>query len=74
MFELAHRGTIFLDEIGEMPLALQVKLLAVLQDRQVQRIGSTRPTPLDVRVITATNADIKDLLAKKHFDKICSTA
>ncbi|MBE3553344.1 MAG: sigma 54-interacting transcriptional regulator [Kyrpidia tusciae] len=67
MFELAHRGTIFLDEIGEMPLALQVKLLAVLQDRQVQRIGSTRPTPLDVRVITATNADIKDLLAKKAF-------
>lgn len=67
MFELANGGTIFLDEIGEMPLALQVKLLAVLQDQRVQRLGSTRSIPLQVRVIAATNANLIELLEKKKF-------
>lgn len=67
MFELANGGTIFLDEIGEMPPALQVKLLSVLQDQRVQRLGSTKSIPLDVRVIAATNANLMELLEKKKF-------
>lgn len=55
MFELAHGGTIFLDEIGEMPLHLQVKLLGVLQSREVQRLGAERPQVVDVRIMAATN-------------------
>lgn len=66
-FELAHGGTIFLDEIGEMPLQAQVKLLRVLQERKVERIGSTQLIPVDVRVIAATNRDLRADIAVKKF-------
>jgi DNA-binding NtrC family response regulator len=58
-FELAHEGTIFLDEIGEMPLHLQVKLLRVLEERRLQRVGGQRPIAIDVRVMAATNRDLE---------------
>ncbi len=59
LFELAHKGTIFLDEIGEIPITLQAKLLRVLQEKEIRRIGSDRVQPIDVRVISATNIDIE---------------
>lgn len=58
-FEAAHGGTIFLDEIESMPLVLQAKVLRVLQDRQVERLGSNRPLPLDIRVISAAKTDLR---------------
>ncbi len=58
LFEAAHTGSIFLDEIGEMPLSLQTRLLRVLQEKEVLRIGATEPTPVDVRVIAATHRDL----------------
>jgi formate hydrogenlyase transcriptional activator len=66
-FELAHGSTIFLDEIGELPLELQVKLLRVLEDGQLERIGSTKTLTVDVRVITATNRDLAKLVAQGAF-------
>lgn len=66
-FEAAHGGTIFLDEIGEMPLPLQAKILRVLQEREVTRLGSSKPIKVDVRVISATNADIKNKIAQNEF-------
>ncbi len=57
-FEVAHHGTIFLDEIGDMPMATQAKLLRVLQEREVEKLGGNEPIRLDVRVIAATNADL----------------
>lgn len=68
-FELAHQGTIFLDEIGDMPLFLQAKLLRVLQEESITRVGGVKPVDIDVRVIAATNQDLNDLIAKKMFRK-----
>ena len=67
LFEQANRGTIFLDEIGEMPLPLQAKLLRVLQEREIQRIGSSEPLPIDVRVIAASNANLLEAVANRRF-------
>ncbi len=66
-FELAHKGTIFLDEIAEMSVALQSKLLRVLQERVVYRVGGLKPIPIDVRIISATNADILRVIRDGKF-------
>jgi len=66
-FELAHGGTIFLDEIGTMPPHLQMKLLRVLQEQEIERVGGTRRIKLDVRVISATNADLEGLVKEGLF-------
>ncbi len=67
LFEQANRGTIFLDEIGEMPLQLQSKLLRVLQEREVPRIGSSEPVRVDVRVIAASNTNLLEAVAARRF-------
>lgn len=66
-FEASHRGTIFLDEIGELPLQLQSKLLRVLAEKKVVRVGSTREIPVDIRVISATNQPLNELVTKGKF-------
>ena len=66
-FEQAHRGTIFLDEIGELPLEAQSKMLRVLQERQIQRIGSSEQVPIDARVIAASNIDLHLAVEQKTF-------
>lgn len=66
-FELADKGTLFLDEIGDMAQYLQVKLLRVLQERQIERIGGLSPIPVDVRVIAATNRDLEKMIAQGEF-------
>jgi transcriptional regulator with PAS, ATPase and Fis domain len=66
-FELANGGTIFLDEIGEMPLEMQAKLLRVLQERQLIRVGAVRPLPVTCAVIAATNRDLETLVAQGRF-------
>jgi DNA-binding NtrC family response regulator len=67
LMEFAHGGTLFLDEIGDMPLATQAKLLRALQNQEVTRVGSVTPRKVDVRVVAATNRDVKDLIAQKQF-------
>ncbi|GAB6038764.1 sigma-54 dependent transcriptional regulator [Fundidesulfovibrio butyratiphilus] len=67
LLESADGGTVFLDEIGEMPASMQVKLLHVLQERQIRRVGGAKPVDLDIRVIAATNRDLKQETAKGAF-------
>jgi len=66
-FERAHQGTIFLDEIGEMPLTAQVRLLRVLQNRDIERIGDTERIPIDIRVIAATNRNLSEMVSLGQF-------
>ncbi|WP_045226753.1 sigma-54 interaction domain-containing protein [Methyloterricola oryzae] len=66
-FETAHRGSLFLDEVGDLPLGLQAKLLRVLQEREVVKVGSRKPTPIDVRVIAATNVNLEEAVSAGHF-------
>jgi len=66
-FELAHQGTIFLDEIGEMPLPVQVRMLRVVQEKTIERVGGTKPIPVDIRIIAATHRNPWDLVRKKQF-------
>ncbi|SHJ64037.1 sigma 54-interacting transcriptional regulator [Desulfofundulus thermosubterraneus] len=66
-FELAHGGTIFLDEIGDMPMSMQAKLLRVLQEKEIERLGDTRPRRVDVRVVVATNQNLEELIGKGRF-------
>ncbi len=67
LFEAADGGTIFLDEVGELPLSMQVKLLRVIQDREFTRVGSTEPVRVDVRIISATNKEIEEAVRKSEF-------
>lgn len=67
LFELAHGGTIFLDEVGELPLRLQSKLLRVLQEHEIMHIGGSMVIPVDVRVISATNRDLRAMIAEGTF-------
>jgi formate hydrogenlyase transcriptional activator len=66
-FELAHKGTLFLDEVGDIPLELQPKLLRVLQEQEFERLGSTRTQRVDVRLLAATNAGLTQMVAEKKF-------
>ncbi len=66
-FEAAHEGTIFLDEIGDIPLATQVKLLRVLEEKEIERVGDQRAIPVDVRIISATNKDLEALITRDLF-------
>lgn len=67
LFEAAHRGSLFLDEIGEMPLNLQTRLLRVLEEREVVRVGGIRPIPVDVRIISATHCDLEQKVREGRF-------
>lgn len=67
LFELADKGTVFLDEVGELPLDMQVKLLRVLQERQVVRVGASDPVSIDVRILAATNRNLEEMVRKKTF-------
>ena len=67
MFELANEGTLFLDEVGDIPYSLQGKLLRVLQDHEIMRIGSRKTTPVDVRIIAATNKNLEEMVKKGSF-------
>jgi transcriptional regulator with GAF, ATPase, and Fis domain len=66
-FEMAHRGTLFLDEVGEIPLELQPKLLRALQEKSFERLGGTRTIPIDVRLLAATNRNLTQMMGDKLF-------
>jgi DNA-binding NtrC family response regulator len=66
-FEMAHRGTLFLDEIGDLPLALQAKILRALEEKQFERVGGTQSLHVDVRVVAATNRNLKQRVAERQF-------
>lgn len=66
-FELANQGTIFLDEIGEMPLPVQVRMLRVVQEKTIERVGGTKPVPVDIRIIAATHRNPWELVKQKQF-------
>lgn len=66
-FELAHQGTLLLDEISEMPMPLQAKLLRVLQEREIDRVGGSRPVPIDLRIIAVSNRDLKEAVREGKF-------
>ena len=66
-FEAANGGTIFLDEIGELPLLMQVKILRVLQNREIDKVGESRPIRIDVRIVAATNRDLEKMIADGAF-------
>src|SRR5215212_3371777 len=66
-FELAHRGTLFIDEVGLMSLALQSKLLRALQEREIERVGESRPIKFDARVVAATNSDLRKMIKEGQF-------
>lgn len=67
LFELANEGTLFLDEIGELPLNLQVKLLRAIQEREIMKIGGSKAIPINIRIITATNKNLEEMVAKGTF-------
>ena len=67
LFEAANGGTVFLDEVGDIPLELQVKLLRVLENQEIIRVGGTEPTHLDIRIISATNRDIPSMVEQGLF-------
>src|ERR1700689_1378734 len=66
-FEAANGGTIFLDEVGDLPPDIQIALLRVLQEREIERVGSDRPVPVDVRVLAATHRDLDELVSEGKF-------
>ncbi|MFQ5989675.1 MAG: sigma 54-interacting transcriptional regulator, partial [Candidatus Methylomirabilales bacterium] len=67
VFQLADTGTLFLDEVAELPVPLQAKLLRVIQNREFRRVGSSHPVRVDVRILAATNQDLADLVKRGHF-------
>ena len=73
LFQVAHRGTLFLDEVGLLPLSLQAKLLTVLEDGSVRRLGATRSEPVDTCVIAATNEELRRPYGPSGFARICIT-
>jgi sigma-54-specific transcriptional regulator len=66
-FEMANKGSLFLDEVGDLPIGMQAKLLRVLQEREVVKVGSRQPVPVDVRIIAATNVNLEEAVAASHF-------
>ncbi len=73
-FELARHGTVFLDEVGDLPLEMQPKLLRAIEDKEFERVGGTRIIQSDFRVIAATNQNLEEMLTAIAFAKIYSTA
>ena len=72
LFEVAEKGTLFLDEVGELPVALQVKLLRVLQEKTIRRVGGNQDQPVDVRVLAATNRRLEKEIAEGRFrEEVC---